>query len=510
MEDFTMRDYLKVLFRQKWVVIVTFATVMITVSVGLLLRTPVYEATVKMLITGEKQAASPYYRELVPYQNIGAAITQSEIVKSNPVIELVIRTIGIKPLDYEARFANPVKKIIVKIGAWQMERKLAGLKLTEDQKKGYYYRLAVEDLKASIKVEPMRDTNMFTITVKDYNPMAAAALANILSRSYAIFDLEQQLAEMQIKYGEKNLAVTQLRDSIDKLTKNLTGQPLPDVEAIGPASVKIIEQAQPPLKPSGIPNLLMFILALFMALFLAVMLAFAFEYMDQTFKAPSDVTRALGIPYLGSIPKKFTQSSFKDVAEQVYFEIKDNKLKTLIFTAALPEEGVTTVVNSIGAHMAAKAHYKVLMIDANPVNASLHKALNIPNREGLFEVLEGKAPLERAIVAIGPHLNALTAGKTSLNPATLLESHKMADLLKQVSSRYDAVLVDCANLMESKDVLSLVAHTDGVVLLVNESRTRKQVAKAAIAPLEQRKVKLVGAILGSRTFAIPRAIYERV
>ncbi len=510
MEDFTARDYIKVLFRQKWVVIVTFVTVMVTVSIGLLLCTPVYEATVKMLITGAKQIESPYYRELVTYQNIGAALTQSEIVKASPVIELVIRTIGIKPLDYEARFANPVKKAVVKFRAWLMERKLAGLKLTEEQKRGYYYRFAVKDLKDSVKVEPMRDTNMFTITVKDFNPMAAAALANILSRSYAIFDLQQQLAEMQIKYGEKNLAVTQLRDSIDKLTKNLTGQPLPDIEAIGPASVKIIEQAQPPLKPSGIPNILTFILALFMALFLGVMLAFAFEYLDQTFKAPSDVTKALGIPYLGSIPKKFTQSSFKNVAEQIYFEIKDNKLKSLIFTAARPKEGVTTTISGIGAHMAGKTHYKVLLIDANPVNSSLHKTLNVPNREGLFEVLEGKIPLERAIVDIGPNLNALTAGKTSLNPATLLESNKMADLIKQVSSKYDAVLIDCANLMESKDVLALVSYTDGVVLLINESKTRKQVAKFAIAPLEQKKARLVGAILGSRTFAIPRAIYERV
>lgn len=510
MEEFTMRDYIKVLFRQKWVIIVTFVTVMVTVSVGLLLRTPVYDATVKLLVTGEKQAMSPYYRELVPYQNIAAAVTQSEIVKSNPVMEMTIKTTGLKPLDYEAKFANPVKKIFVKLGAWLLNKKMDSFKLTEDQKRGYLYRFAIEDLKNSVKVEPMRDTNMFTLTVRDFNPIAAAAIANIVSRSYSIFDLEQQLAEMQIKYGEKNLAVIQLRDSIEKLMKNLTGQPLPDVEAIGPASVKIIEQAQPPLKPSGIPNVLVFILALFMALFLGVMLAFAFEYMDQTFKSPSDVTKALGIPYLGSIPRKFNKNSFKEAADQIYFEIKDNKLKTLIFTAALPEEGVTTAVNGIAASMASKANYKVLIVDANPVNASLHKALNIPNREGLFEVLEGKAPFDKVVVTVGPHLNALTAGKTSLNPATLLESHKMADFIKQVAARYDAILIDCANLMESKDVLNLAAHADGVVMLVNESRTRKQVAKSAIAPLEQKKARIVGAILGSRTFAIPRAIYERV
>ena len=132
-------------------------------------------------------------------------------------------------------------------------------------KKRPFYNMVVTDSRN-------RRDGRFVERIGFYNPVAAAALANILSRSYTIFDLEQQLAEMQIKYGDKNLAVTQLRDSIDKMTRNLTGQPLPDVEAIGPASVKIIEQAQPPMKPAGIPKILVFILALFMSLFLGVII----------------------------------------------------------------------------------------------------------------------------------------------------------------------------------------------------------------------------------------------
>ena len=119
------------------------------------------------------------------------------------------------------------------------------------QRQSYLYQLALENLRENVKVDPVQDTNIFTITVTDYDPIGAAVMANIVSRSYIIFDLEQQLAEMQQKYGEKNLAISQLQDNIKAMTQNLTGQPLDNVEAIGPASVKIIEQAYPPIEPLG-------------------------------------------------------------------------------------------------------------------------------------------------------------------------------------------------------------------------------------------------------------------
>ena len=72
----------------------------------------------------------------------------------------------------------------------------------EEQKEAFLFRRAVESLKENIKVEPIRDTNMFTISVRDYNPVGAALIANVVSRSYVMFDLEQQLAELKLKYGK--------------------------------------------------------------------------------------------------------------------------------------------------------------------------------------------------------------------------------------------------------------------------------------------------------------------
>lgn len=510
MDEFTIRDYLKVLFRQKWVIIVTLITVMITVTIGLMLKTPIYEAQVKILISGQKQLESPYYTELFSYQNIQAALTQAEIVKSNPVIERVVRALVLwqKPLDYESQFASPLKKILITLNVKMTNAKLEPL--TPEQKQAFIFRTAVEELKNNLKIEPIRDTNIFTIKATDFNPLGAAIVANVASRSYIIFDLEQQLAEMQIKYGEKHLAVTQLKDNIEKLTNSLGGEPLPVIEAIGPASVKIIEQAQIPLKPAGISNFLIFILAFFMSIFLGVMLAFGFEYLDQTFKSPQDIEKTLNIPFLGFVPKKAHPENYQNLADQIYFAMKDRNLKSLLITSVLPKEGVSTTIAGIAKCLSNKGKCKVIVIDANLRNPSLHNIFKVSNGVGLVDVLEGKTVFEKAILELGENLTVLPAGKADLNPITLLESHRMIELINVAKQKYGIVLIDCVDLKEVKDAIDVASYAEAVALVVNEGKTRRQVAKSAIVPLEQKKANLIGAILNNRTFAIPKMIYDRI
>ncbi len=530
MDELTLRDYLKVIFRQKWVIITTIITVTVTVALGLWIKTPTYEATVKMLVTAQKGVETPYYTPIIGMQNIQVALTQSEIVKSNPVIERTLKAVGLKPLDFEKKFASPPRRFLIDRQAASINSFFAKRKLDDQQKQSVLFRLALEDLKKSIKVEPVRDTNLFTISYTDFDPGVAAAIANIISRSYVIFDLEQQLAELQMKYGNKNLAVTQLKDNITKMEQSLNGQTLPNIEAIGPASVKIVEQAMPPMKPTGLPNSIIMVLAIFMSVFLGLMLAFGFEYMDQTFKSPQDIEKILGMPYLGSVPKKLAPNAFQHVAEQIYFEMKDRGIKTALVTSTLPKEGVSTVVASVAKHLSHMGGHKVLVIDANLRKPSIHKQFNLSNGAGLVDVLEGKLVFDKALMDVGSNLAVLTSGKADLNPATLIESRKMAELLNSLKEKYEVVLIDCPNLRDTKDAIGLSSSVDGVVLVVNEGKTRRQIAQAAVQALgggttaiarseaedvsfprkRESKVVFLGAILGSRTFAIPKAIYERV
>lgn len=506
----TLRDYLRVLFRQKFVIVTTVVTVCATVFIGLKLKTPVYESRVKMLITAEKQVEATYYKEMYEGRNVQQTLTQSEIVKSNPVINRVVRALALdqRPLDDEKRFSSPLKAMLIDYNVKAFQQKMEGV--PEEQRQAFFFRRAAESLKANIAVEPIRDTNMFTISVKDHDPVGAAIIANVISRSYVIFDLEQQLSELKLKYGGKHPTVNLIEDSITELNKTLSGQPVGDIEAIGPASVKVMEQASVAMEPAGAPKVLTMVLAVVMSVFLAVMLAFVFEYTDQSFKSPEDVERGLGIPFLGGVLQKAKPAGYQNVSEQIYLLMKDKKIQTLLMTSFKAGEGVTTVTHNIGKYIAANLGQKVLMIDANPRHLSGTKKDKTPAGPGLFEVLEGKAEFSKAIKSKGDGLFFLPAGNTGLNPGILLVTHKMADVLKEAKTKYDLVIIDADSISASKDALELAAAAEATVLIISAGRARRQAAKTALDTLKERKAVILGGILNNRVFSIPKFVYERV
>ncbi len=506
----TMRDYMRVLFRQKAVLVTTIIVVTLVSIIGLLFKTPVYKAKVKMLIQAQPQVESPYYTAIMGYSNIQPTLTQSEIVTSNPVLGLAVRALGLyqRPFDYESNFASVLKKPLISFIAKLSQKELETY--PEGQRKGILYRMAIENLRENLKVEPVQDTNIFIISVVDYDPIAAATIANTISRAYAIFDLEQQLAELQLKYGEKHPTAIQLKENIEKMSKNLSGQPVSDVEAIGPASVKIIEQAALPIKPEGLPRSILLVLAFILSIFLGVMLSFVFEYLDQTIRYPKEAEEYLGVPCLGSIPKNAKTNYYHNLADQVYLLMKDKKLKSLVFTSALFGEGVSTLIANLATYFSETAKHKTLVIDANFRNPILGKLFKIPKETGLVDVLEGKLSFEKAVKEAGSDLDVLAAGNCTLNPVTLLSSHAMQELIRQVKEKYTIVLIDSPEISAYKDGVILSTFADSTVIVVNEGKTRKQVIKASLVPFEQNKTNILGSILNNRTFPIPEKIYNKM
>ncbi|KKO21063.1 MAG: lipopolysaccharide biosynthesis protein [Candidatus Brocadia sp.] len=533
----TLRDYLRIIFRHKAVIITTFVAIMVSVVIGMELKTPIYTAQVKMLISAEKLIESPYYKVLGGYQQTEISLTQSEIVNSNPVIERAVKALMLdqRPFDYEKNYCSPLKAYLIDL--WHTMSKPAvdlissGLKASNsnttlpENEQSYPFRFAVESLKAKISVDPIRDTNLFTITASDFNPRTAAMIANVVSRSYIIFDLEQQLAELQLQYGEKHPTVAQLKDNISKMIKNLTGETLSNIEAIGPASVKIVEQAQVPLQPTGTNKRITLLIAFFMSPFLGIMIAFGFEYLDHTFKSPQDVETFLNLPLLGSIPKKgfkdktlikdskrmiaFTPA-YQNLSDQIYLLMKDKGLKSILMTAPSPSDGSTTIIANLANFLSSKAGHKVMVIDANLRTPTIHKVFNISGNTGLANVLEGKVSLEAAAHELSANLTVLPAGNTTLNSTPLLDSARMANIISSVKEKYELIFIDYANLRNFKDACVLCPYLDGIALVVSEGKTRRHVLKELLTPLKHKKANLIGVVLNNRTFAIPKMIYERV
>lgn len=548
----TPRDYLRILFRHKSTIIITLIAIMMTTYIGLELKTPVYEAHVKMLISAQKQIDSPYYKDLSSaYKDTKIALTQAEIVTSTHVLERAAKALKLqeRPFDYEKSFYTPLKAQVTDLKTkwlanlktiWPVnsepkeseiqqepQQVVSEQEQEQEQKREQEYRLwiATENLRRAIHVEPIRDTDLFTITVNDFSPDEAAMIANAVSRSYIICDLEQQLAELQLQYEDKHQLVLQLKDNIDKMTDNLSGVSLSYIESIGPATIKIVEQAKKPFIPLGINKHLTLTLASFMGIFLGVMFAFGLDYIDHTVKSSQDVELFLNLPFLGSIPKgrlngktlikdinqitPYTQF-YKHLADQIYFSMKNKKLKSIMITAASPLEGSTGITANLCYYLSKKAGRKAIIIDANLKFPVIHKIFNIPENPGLSNVLEGEISFEEAVHDLGHNLSVLPAGKTSLDSTLLLDSTSMINVIKAAKEKYEFVFIDYADLKDFQDAYVLSSYLDGVVLVVNEGKTRYHAVKTLIAPFEEGKSNMIGVILNNRTFAIPKIIYKRI
>ena len=131
--------------------------------------------------------------------------------------------------------------------------------------------------------------------------------------------------------------VSQLKNTIADMEKRLSGEPLPNIDAIGPASVKVIEQADLPLEPEGPSKSVIMVLGMFMSVFLSIMLAFMFEYMDQSFKTPRDIEQALSVPLLGSVRRRRRPRPelYRELADHLFL-LNKNGHSCIAFMSAVP------------------------------------------------------------------------------------------------------------------------------------------------------------------------------
>jgi len=523
--DNTLRDYLKILLRNRFVIFWCVVFIMAGVYIGLELQTPIYEARVKMLISAEKQIEATYYRELNGQNQQGVSQTQSEIVKSKPVLERAVKTsqIYMFPLDYEKKFASPLRIWIINRKIKELKKQLENYTLQE--KRIYIFRKVVENLRKRITVEPVRDTNLFTISVRDFSPEEAARIANMVSRSYIIFDLEQQLAELMLKYGKKHPRVSQLKDNVDRISEDLSKDYLTNLEAIGPASVKIIDQATPPLFRIGASRKATLALAFAMSLILGIMAAFIFDILDQMIRSPEDIERFLNIPCLGSIRKKKIFNSlviknlkarnayarsYQALSDQMHLLFKDKNIKSVLFTSSSSKTNCGVVITNLSRYLANKLKQKVLIIDANLRQPSIRRKSKFRKSPGLLDFLNGKNIFDEVAQEVDQYVSVVVTRRATIDPMAYLVSDEMKNLFEQAIGQYSLVLVNAASVENFKDPLALSDYVDGGVIVINEGKSRRQGIKRALGHFESKNFNILGGIMLNRTYPLPKFIYENV
>ena len=299
---------------------------------------------------------------------------------------------------------------------------------------------------------------------------------------------------------------------------------------------RIVDVARVPTAPSepNLPKNLMFALAL--GLTTGIGLAFVLEGLDNTVRTPDQAQAVSALPSLGMIPlgsrsraelpnrKRLALAASKEAVELVTLErpksqmaesfraLRTSLLLTslggpphvILVTSALPGEGKSTTSLNAAIVLAQKGA-RVLLMDADLRRATLHKTLGMGARDGLSNVLTGNASLEQAIIPsnILPNLFLLPAGTPPPNPAELLASSQMQELLVQLRGQYDHIVMDTPPTLSVTDAVILSTLADRVVLVIRSGQTTKQALRRARDILLQVNAHVCGVLLNAVDLASP-------
>lgn len=278
----------------------------------------------------------------------------------------------------------------------------------------------------------------------------------------------------------------------------------PNVIAVEPAKVPIAPISPQPLRDAGVGGAV--------GLMLVAALAFAIEYLDDTIKTPEDVNRLLGVPVIGLIgemeygkeedlfiytaenPRSPITEAFRNLRTNLDFAGVDRPIRSLLITSASPSEGKSTIATNLAVVMA-QGDRRVILIDADMRRPSVHLHLQIPNYKGLSDVFRRPDDLNTILTPWRDfQVRVLTSGSLPPNPAELLGSTKMADIINACTQSSDIVIIDSPPFVVSDPVI-LAAKTDGVLLVIEPGGTKIDMARTMLEQLERAGAHIVGVVL---------------
>lgn len=196
-----------------------------------------------------------------------------------------------------------------------------------------------------------------------------------------------------------------------------------------------------------------------------------------------------------SNPESIISEQFRTIRTNIHFLNDDEKNNLLVVSSPGQSEGKSTIIANTAISIAQQKE-KVLLIDGNLRNPVIHQLFKVTNEVGLTDVLSEKTPLCEAITKCNiNNLDLLTSGPIPLDPAELLESDKMKELLSHIKPLYDLILVDSPSVLEVTDTKVLANLCDGVILVVQKSKTKLVAAQESKKVLEFAKAPLVGVIV---------------
>ncbi|MFV5503159.1 polysaccharide biosynthesis tyrosine autokinase [Acinetobacter sp. 226] len=505
----------------------------------------------KVAIYSQDQFKAPY---LVRKQSLPAAV--KSILANYSVAEKGKMT-GVLGLNYQGTDKQHITEVLNAILAaysqQNIERRSAEtaqtLKFLDEQ---------LPELRQQLDVAE-REFNTFRqqFNTVDVTKESELYLTQSISLETQKAQLEQQVAEASAKYTNEHPVMQQMNAQLAAINKRInqlegTLKQLPDLQRrylqlfrevevkqqlytallnsyqqlriakageIG--NVRVVDTAVEPLEPIKPKKLQILILSIFLGGFLGTLLALLRNMLRSGIKDSSQIENELDLPVYATVPRSPAQNGYIKLAKKkkyipilavknsddiaieslrsmrtaIHFALSNARNNIVMISGPAPEVGKSFISTNLAAILA-QSQKRVLLIDADLRRGYIHKYFNQNHQPGLAEYLNKQATLNEVIKATDiPGLDLLTRGKSPVNPSELLSTPLFGEMLTQLSSQYDHILIDTSPILAVTDGIIISQHAGVNLLIARYAQTQMKELELTVNRFEQAGVKVSGVIL---------------
>ena len=312
------------------------------------------------------------------------------------------------------------------------------------------------------------------------------------------------------------------------------------------SNIRVIDPAMIPSSPARPARARNIALAFLIGLVGGVGIALLREYLDNTVKTPDDVETLARLPSLAVVPafgdsasmsgkkgllkgvssnghekpsglvaqhspKSQVSEAFRSLRTALLLSQPDQPPQVILVTSALPREGKTTAAANLAVTLAQLGD-KTVLVDADLRKPGVGRMLNLASGKyaGLSSYLAGVSSLDLVSVAHPsiPNLAAIPTGPLPPNPADLLSSHRLADAIAELRTKFKFVVIDSPPVMAATDAVILSVQVDGVLLVVRSGETPKAAFTRTCDLLVSVKSRMLGVVLNAVDANAPDYYYS--
>jgi uncharacterized protein involved in exopolysaccharide biosynthesis/Mrp family chromosome partitioning ATPase len=311
------------------------------------------------------------------------------------------------------------------------------------------------------------------------------------------------------------------------------------------ANINIVQQATLPVRPIRPRKSFNLLVGLCLATFGALTLALLSQYFDHTIQTPEQVEECLQLHTLACIPRVgpgrafaaavcrgfsrilrrnsagrpeqwkvpiHLREHYDTLGEQLTYSLNGQRRVmpyALGVVGCRSGEGISTVSANLASVLSQRIKGNVLLVDANSASPAVHRLFGVHQAPGFTDNI--KTGQKRVVRRVADQkFDIVAAGKLNGQVQRAFESDGFRRFLNLVGRRYQLIVIDMPALFETSHAARLAGLCDGVILVVEAERERREVARQAKQELLRCKADLVGVVLNKRRFYIPRWLYRKL